>query len=571
MSRSENRKRRKHTGSRILLFVLMAVILLALAGAYLAVSMYYRTHFFPGTYINGIDCSKMTVEEAESLIAYEAEDYVLVIHERDGKTEQIDSAHMGYEYLSDGSIQSVKDGQDPMSWMYAFFHPESYSSNVITAYDKEKLKEAMLDLDCFDPEKVVEPQDAYIEETDTSYELVAEVEGNQLDEEKTYQVLKDAVDAGLTEVDLEAEGCYLSPSLRADDEDLVKRYEVLKKYADMSVTYIIGDEKEVLNSTTIRSWMTIDEDGKVSFNWNMAADWLSDLGDKYNTIGTQQSFTTSLGETILVESVSYGWKIDEANEIDELLAVLEAGESVEKEPLYLETAKARGDSDIGDTYVEIDYTNQRMWFYKDGVCLVDTPVVTGNTSKDMGSPTGIFCIYNKEQNATLKGEDYETPVDFWMPFYGGVGIHDAKWRSDFGGVIYQTNGSHGCVNTPWAQAQIIYENISIGDPVICYNAGINQGSGSTSVSQPAQDTTSTDTSTDTSQADTAASESGTGDDSAAGTGTDDGSEQVVIPDSESPDSTDTTGTADTTGEIGADWPTEEWSGYVGEDGVIVVN
>lgn len=82
MSRRQ-RKRRRHTGSRILLFVLMAVILLILAGIYVGVSMYYRTHFFPGTYINGMDCSGMTVEEAENRIANKAEDFILYIHERE--------------------------------------------------------------------------------------------------------------------------------------------------------------------------------------------------------------------------------------------------------------------------------------------------------------------------------------------------------------------------------------------------------------------------------------------------------------------------------------------------------
>ncbi|MFQ9153126.1 MAG: L,D-transpeptidase [Blautia sp.] len=137
-----------------------------------------------------------------------------------------------------------------------------------------------------------------------------------------------------------------------------------------------------------------------------------------------------------------------------------------REPLWLKMGVARTANGIGDTYVEIDYTNQRMWFYKDGQLLVDTQVVTGNTSKDMGSPLGIFALYYKETHAILKGEDYKTPVDFWMPFYGGVGIHDAKWRDSFGGNLYQSSGSHGCINTPWANAKTIYENIDAGTPIV---------------------------------------------------------------------------------------------------------
>lgn len=573
MEKNTRRKRRRRR-SRILLFTIMAVILLALAGAYMVVSAYYEDRFFPGTYINGIDCAGMTVQEVEQIIANRAEDFVLTIYERDGKTEQIDGPHMGYEYLSDGSVQAVKDAQKDSSWLYAFFHPELSSSNVITVYDKEMLREAMLDLDCFDPELVVTPQDAYIEETDTSYRLVEEVEGNELDEDKVFELLTSAVDNGETEVNLEESGCYKEPSVRSDDEALNNRYNTLVKYSEMSVTYVFGDEKEVLDSETIISWMTIEDDGSVSFNWNMAADWLAELGDKYNTIGTTQPFTTSLGETVMVLYETYGWKIDEANEIDELLAILQAAEPTEREPLYLETANSRGEgeNDIGDTYVEIDYTNQRMWFYKDGVCLVDTPIVTGDISQNMGSPTGVYCIYNKEQNATLEGEDYKTPVDFWMPFYGGVGIHDAKWRSSFGGTIYQTNGSHGCINTPWDQAQIIFNNISIGDPVVCYNAGVNQGNASTTVEQPDPDPAADENgnilgSEDSAQDSTADTGST---DSTADTGSTDGTADAGSTDAAS----DTDSSAgDSTGDtqaIGEDWPTEVWNGEVTDDGVIVI-
>ncbi|MEG0215435.1 MAG: L,D-transpeptidase, partial [Hungatella sp.] len=74
----------------------------------------------------------------------------------------------------------------------------------------------------------------------------------------------------------------------------------------------------------------------------------------------------------------------------------------------------------------------------------------------------------KERNATLKGENYATPVSYWMPFNGNIGMHDAGWRSSFGGSIYKTGGSHGCVNLPPAAAKTIFENIEKGIPVLCY-------------------------------------------------------------------------------------------------------
>lgn len=74
----------------------------------------------------------------------------------------------------------------------------------------------------------------------------------------------------------------------------------------------------------------------------------------------------------------------------------------------------------------------------------------------------------KQENAILRGENYESKVTFWMPFNGNIGIHDASWRYSFGGEIYKGNGSHGCVNAPKYLAKTIFENIEDGTPIICY-------------------------------------------------------------------------------------------------------
>ena len=94
--------------------------------------------------------------------------------------------------------------------------------------------------------------------------------------------------------------------------------------------------------------------------------------------------------------------------------------------------------------------------------------MSGNVSKGHTTPPGIFALTYKQRDAGLKGEGYASPVKFWMPFNGGIGFHDASWRSSFGGSIYKTGGSHGCVNMPYAAAKELFENVYAGMPVICY-------------------------------------------------------------------------------------------------------
>lgn len=111
---------------------------------------------------------------------------------------------------------------------------------------------------------------------------------------------------------------------------------------------------------------------------------------------------------------------------------------------------------------------------KDGQVVWEAPCVTGNVSKDYTTPAGIYSLTYKEKDRILRGKkqadgtyEYESHVDYWMPFNGGIGLHDASWRGKFGGTIYRTNGSHGCVNLPPAKAAALYELVYKGIPVLC--------------------------------------------------------------------------------------------------------
>ena len=111
---------------------------------------------------------------------------------------------------------------------------------------------------------------------------------------------------------------------------------------------------------------------------------------------------------------------------------------------------------------------QKMYYYVDDVLKIDTPIVTGNTSRRMGTPSGVNYVYAKQKNRVLRGANYASHVDFWMPVKGNIGIHDAAWRGKFGGTIYQTNGSHGCINTPRPAMEQLYDMAEIGTPVVMF-------------------------------------------------------------------------------------------------------
>lgn len=128
--------------------------------------------------------------------------------------------------------------------------------------------------------------------------------------------------------------------------------------------------------------------------------------------------------------------------------------------------------DIGGTYVEVSIADQTMWCYKDYEVVVETPVVTGNPNKGNATPSGSVWAFDCHKSPATLGsyvtQGYSSYVNYWMSFTGNVGIHDSSWRSSYGGDIYLTNGSHGCVNTPYEAAKKIYETVSVGTAVFVY-------------------------------------------------------------------------------------------------------
>lgn len=454
-----------------IVIAVIVVLLLAVAGAYGAGVHYFTSHFLPGSSINGLNCSYLTEEETEEMIADEIATYTLTIREMDGKEEKLVAADLGLAYEPDGTVRELLTHQQKWTWFLNFRKEKKYHLTASTTYSKEVLEASVEALDCFQPENVVEPQDAYMRETAEGYEIVPEVEGNKVSARRLKRLVRQAVENAGTEIDLVAEECYYKPEIYSDNEALNQEVEQLNKLMSVVITYDFGDRTETVNSSQIKQWLVKGADGNYTLDQTKVADYVYQLGYKYDTFGCTHQFTTSKGETISVPGGDYGWAIAQESETQGLMEAILSGVSQVREPVYSFTAKSRNTNDIGDTYVEISISEQRMWFYCDGALLVDTPIVTGNHSQGWDTPVGVYAVDAMKSPAVLVGEDYESPVTYWMPFNGNVGIHDADgWRTaeEYGGDTYLTNGSHGCVNTPSDKAKIIYENLEIGDPVIVY-------------------------------------------------------------------------------------------------------
>ena len=403
-------------------------------------------------------------DQAEEKFKEDAEDYLLAIHDREDRVTYISGKDIDYHYESDGSIQKVMDKQNSMLWPLYISKDHSHTVNVKLTYDESKLVKLVEGMDCFKEENIEKPEDAYLKYTDNGYEIVPEKKGNQPLEEQIMLDVKAVIEERQAVLKLN-DSDYMQPAVTSEDPKLQEKLQVTEKYKNMSITYEIEGSEQVLDGQTILSWLTINDDLSVTVDPDMAASYAQQLASKYNTYAATRSFVTTNGDTIKIGGGDYGWVIDKKGEAARIIEDIEKGESVTREPEYEQRAFVKGADDIGNTYIEIDYTNQHLWYYKDGSLVVDSDLVSGNLNNGNGSPDGVFKIISRQSPATLKGEDYESDVTYFMPFAYNVGLHDASWRSNFGGSIYKNSGSHGCINLPYDAADTIYKNVELGTPV----------------------------------------------------------------------------------------------------------
>lgn len=467
------KKKRKKKNQKMVLWSSLGVLFAFLLGLLIAGSVYCSSHFSKGTIINEIDASGLTMEELESRMR----EYVLTVRERTGEggyiTETITGDQIGVTVSNTDELNGILKQQNILKAISSYIKGEQqvYTVENLYAYVDSALMTAILKLQGFQESFVVEPVDAHISEYDAEngYQIVPEVRGNVLNQTKTIQTVETAVDALLTEIDLEKAGCYEEPSVYADDAKLTERLAQMKQYTDLRIVYHFGQQEEVIDGSVLSGWLLVDEEtNKVSVSEEKIDDFVVMLRKKYDTIFRSREFQTSYGKTITIEGGDYGWWMNYSQEQEQLKEMIRNGESGERIPVYYQTAAVYGSQDYGNTYIEINLTAQHLFLYVNREKKMESEFVSGNAARGFDTPAGIYGITYKEQDAMLVGENYETPVSYWMPFNGNIGLHDAIWRDSFGADIYKKSGSHGCVNMPYLKAKELYGEIAKGTPVICY-------------------------------------------------------------------------------------------------------
>ncbi|MGF7002890.1 vancomycin resistance protein YoaR [Lachnospiraceae bacterium PFB1-21] len=465
---AEKKKKRKRLG--IVLGSIFGVLLVAYCG----ISIFFMSHLFFNTKINDIDFAMKNAEEVETYMAGQVDDYQLTLMEANNQTEVIDGQTIALEYVKGNEVEQLINDQNPFLWPVSLFKHPNLQAKIGVKYDEKALTSAIDNLKCLVEEGQVPSEDAKPVVENGTFVIKDEVYGTQINKEDFVKKVEEAINGFHKEIDM-AKDVYLKPKFTKDSSEVIAATKEMNSRLGVDVTYDFNPHQEKVDAEKLEQWLKTDENMAVYLDEEAVRGFVNELAAKYNTYGQPLTMVSSGGREVTVPGGSFGWEINIEEELATLLANIANKEVVTREPVYSQRAVNHEGVGVGNTYAEVDLTAQKLYFVQDGQVVINTEVTTGNPNKGWETPPGLFFLNYKTTNTTLRGKkmpdgsyEYESPVNFWMPFNGGIGFHDAPWQPRLGGDWYLTNGSRGCINMNYDAASQLYNLIQSGTPVLVY-------------------------------------------------------------------------------------------------------
>lgn len=462
----------------VIILLLSAVLVVAIL--HLVVKLRESVVFPAGTTVNSVDVSGLTAAEAEEKLKQLTESYALRVRFADG-VQTLRGSDIALQVSEKNGLKAMArelNRSGDASWSR---RGGELRDEMLLSYDEQALHSALNawpNLSSLSQTKSEDARLVYSEEMGR-FRVKSEVTGGAVDPAVLEQRLKGCV-LNLTDAfDVREEGLY--GQLRtADSPEVQTALSEANEKLKLELTYHFEvedadiDGRETIGFDQLSKWLYVGSDGlSVEVDSHQLQNYVSEMRDNYSAERDEDHtdssvFVTSIGQHIQVSHPARGETVDTDGLYNDIVECVNKRISGEREAPYDDTIV--GTTDLGGSYVEVDLDGQHLWLYKKGELVTERDICSGDVATGCATPTGLYTIKDKQTDRWLNGEDYHDWVSYWMPFNGGVGLHDATWRSndEFGGEVYLEHGSHGCINMPLDLAETVYENVEEGTYVILY-------------------------------------------------------------------------------------------------------
>ena len=250
-------------------------ILGVLAAVYIGISVFFMSHFYINTEINGHKFSAKSASDVEAYMKEQVKGYALTIREKDNKTDKIAGSDISLEYKENHDIENALKEQNAFLWPMAFFVKNSTEVTIDVGYNEAALDEKIENLQAVKAEQIP-AANAYPKYDGTQYVAEPEVLGTAVEMETLRKKIHEYISGFKPELDMEEEGCYALPRFTSDSEEVKKACDDMNQYLKASITYTM-DENIVVDKDLISTWLTVDDTMQVTFNENGVREWLAQL------------------------------------------------------------------------------------------------------------------------------------------------------------------------------------------------------------------------------------------------------------------------------------------------------
>lgn len=475
--------------------VLVFIVVLVAGGAYAHQSI-YANKVYPGVMVWGEDVGGKSMTEVQQRITEKIKNYKITITGPDQNYTAtandlglvFDSETMALSAFSKGRTGSFWNNYTMRAKLMLLRINLESIKKIIRANDlvvkpSYKVNNAKLDqyINGISANINITAKDSEIKIVNGSTELVPAIYGREVIREDLKKSLKNNI-SGLESVEIKIRTKQIKPNVidNSAQEVAVQAKNVMSR--PVILTY--KDQTFRPNAETVGSWITfVKPNGAKSYTLvvdpNRMKNYFAFLGTKLNIYAVNKKVQIENGvkETVLREGKD-GLLIDETALGKNIASTLPVQSSVNLSiPMYVAKFKTEYSRVLvanWDKYIDINLSTQTMTAYlKGGVSVGSWKVTTGNSYHP--TPAGTWLVVGKSAITRMTGgtpgvDYYDLPNVHWVTWFkgGGYSIHEAYWRSSFGGMDYVWNGSHGCVNAPLAVAKFIYDWAPTGTPVIVH-------------------------------------------------------------------------------------------------------
>lgn len=458
-------KRAEVIKERVILTAFGAFVVIAV---YLLISfVYYNNRFLPSTVINGEDCSGKTVEEVSQIMEEKVNDYHLTIVYNDIIVDELYGRDINLSFGDmDVVLDDICDHQKKISWIKGLvFDSEPISTSKGLYYDADILNQFINSSLVLSMTSTIKSENAGLEYVDGEYRIKPAVYGDEINKTAFINKLIGSVNSLNTSVDINRDECFIMPELTEDNKTLIKSCKEANKLIQNKIELNVTDDLFELPVDLKKDWLAVDSTGELIFNSDAFSRYMDRLDKSYSYSDDEREFKTYHGDTVTVKGGDFNTAVNRTKLTEDMsLAMLN-----QRDSRVVVDFISYENSEIGNSYIEVDLSNQMLWMFINGEQIVAAPVITGKDDGEHNTPEGVYRLKSKTQNTTVTENGESKEVAYYIGVNGDVGICDASWKNLFGGSVYKNDGSDGSVYLLEDSAKDIYENCYENMPVIMYH------------------------------------------------------------------------------------------------------